>query len=347
MTALPPILADNPRLDRWVSFASPGEVAVATGRVELGQGVLTGMAQIAAEELDVAMKRIVVRSGDTELTPNEGYTAGSQSMASGGVAMRQACAEVRALMLARAAGVLGCAAAELSVRDGAILRGGTATGHDYWSLAGDVNLAVDAAGTAPRKRAAEYEVIGTDAARIDLPAKVFGQPAFIHDLVLDGMRHARVVRQPNRGATLQSVDEAAIRRAAKGAIEFVRDANFLAIVGDEETAVEAAAAAAVNHVTWGGAEPPTPLQQEASWLLQRPSLDRLIGAPEPSGAPRGQAFEATYTRALSVAWLDGTVMRPRGLSRRSPDRVDALPGCLSAARARLRARSASIPRPFP
>ena len=96
---LPGPLNDNPNLDRWVAFPSPGKVTVLTGRVELGQGVLTAMAQIAADELDLAMERITVRSGDTEKAPNEGYTAGSQSIQFGGVALRQACAEVRALFL--------------------------------------------------------------------------------------------------------------------------------------------------------------------------------------------------------------------------------------------------------
>ena len=102
----------------------PGQVVVKTGRVELGQGVLTAMAQIAADELDVTMARIAIRSGDTEQTPNEGYTAGSQSIQFGGVALRQACADVRALFLERAARTIGCAPGELSVRDGSILRNG-------------------------------------------------------------------------------------------------------------------------------------------------------------------------------------------------------------------------------
>ena len=98
---LPSILADNPRLDRWLNFAAAGKVEVSTGRVELGQGVLTAMTQIAAEELDVAFERITVRSGDTDRTPNEGYTAGSQSMQAGSVALRAACAETRALFSKR------------------------------------------------------------------------------------------------------------------------------------------------------------------------------------------------------------------------------------------------------
>jgi nicotinate dehydrogenase subunit B len=89
---LPGMLRDNPRLDRWVRFEAPGRVTVATGRVEIGQGVLTAMRQIAAEELDISPDRILLQTGDTELTPNEGYTAGSQSIQFGGVALRQACA---------------------------------------------------------------------------------------------------------------------------------------------------------------------------------------------------------------------------------------------------------------
>src|SRR5664279_223759 len=146
---LPGPLADNPSLDRWVSFPSPGKISIFTGRVELGQGVLTAMAQIAADELDVAMARIVIRSGDTETTPNEGYTAGSQSIQFGGVAMRQACADVRALFLEQAAKIIGCAATELSIRDGSILRNNAATGQDYWTLASAVNLAVKATGSGP------------------------------------------------------------------------------------------------------------------------------------------------------------------------------------------------------
>jgi len=126
---LPAQLEANPELDRWVAFPAPGKVTVLTGRVELGQGVLTAMRQIASDELDLSMERITIRSGETIKAPNEGYTAGSQSIQFGGVAMRQACADVRALFLAQAAKVLGCKAAELSIRDGSILRnGGRITG---------------------------------------------------------------------------------------------------------------------------------------------------------------------------------------------------------------------------
>ena len=124
--ALPPLLAANPRLDRWVGFSSPGRVKVSTGRVEIGQGVLTAMLQIAAEELEVAPERILLQTGDTDLTPNEGYTAGSQSIQFGGVALRVACAEVRALFLDHAAASHGYSRGDLAVRDGALLRSSSA-----------------------------------------------------------------------------------------------------------------------------------------------------------------------------------------------------------------------------
>jgi nicotinate dehydrogenase subunit B len=295
--ALPPLLAANPRLDQWVRFLAPGRVTVSTGRVEIGQGVLTAMLQIAAEELEVAPERIELQSGDTDLTPNEGYTAGSQSIQFGGVALRLACAEVRARFLDHAVANFGYSRMALSVHDGGIFHHGQATGHDYWSLAAAVDLASGVSGRAQPKPISKYSVVGRNTPRVDLAAKVFGGPAFVHDMDLDGTLHARVVRQPRRGATLKALDENALRRAAKGPIEILRDGNFLAIIGDNETAVEAAAAAAPNHVEWDGVDAINPFQEEARWLLQQPSIDRVIGAPPPTApAPGERSHQATYTR---------------------------------------------------
>ena len=294
---LPALLAANPRLDQWVGFPSSGHVEVSTGRVEIGQGVLTAMLQIAAEELEVAPERILLQTGDTDLTPNEGYTAGSQSIQFGGVALRMACAEVRALFLDHAAASHGYSQADLAVRDGTITHRGEATGHDYWSLAAAVDLRRDATGRSPTKTVSDYSVVGRNAPRVDLAAKVFGGPAFIHDMVLDGMVHARVVRQPRRGAVIAKIDEAALRRAAKGPIEIVRHGNFLAILGADETAVESVAAVAPDHVAWDGLDPINPYQEEARWLLQQPSIDRTIGPPPPAEpVPATARHEATYTR---------------------------------------------------
>jgi nicotinate dehydrogenase subunit B len=293
---LPSGLADNPRLDQWVTFPAPGRVTVRTGKVEIGQGILTALRQIAAEELDVAPERITMQSGDTELTPNEGYTSGSQSIQFGGVALRLACAETRLAMLEQVAATAGFALEDLAVCDGVIICRGQPTTFDYWSVARSVDLTRQATGRAVPKGVADYTVVGRSAPRVDLAAKLSGEQVFIHDLAMEGALHARVIRQPCRNAGIASIDEAAIRRAARGPVDLVRQGNFLAVVTPDETVAEAVAAAAANHVVWSGVEPITPQQEEARWLLQRPSIDRVIG-PEPTGPSPGLTLvEATYSR---------------------------------------------------
>jgi nicotinate dehydrogenase subunit B len=197
----------------------------------------------------------------------------------------------------------------VAVSDGAITRAGAPTGQDYWSLAPAIDLSRHA--TASARPKAERSEIGRNAARVDLGSKVFGVPAFVHDLAMDGMLHARVVRQPRRGATIASINEAALRRAAKADIDILRDGNFVAIIGSDETAVDAAAAVAPGHVSWDGVDPINPGQEEGRWLLQRPSIDRNLG-PEPVDPTPGQArYEATFTR-MHVA--HASIGPPSGLA---------------------------------
>ena len=124
MTELPKSLADNRRLDRWLRFAA-GQVHVSVGKVEIGQGISTALAQIAAEELDVALTRLVWRAGDTALAPDEGSTSSSLSIEIGGAALRLVCAETRALFLAEAARLLNAAPEDLDIEDGVVLRDAT------------------------------------------------------------------------------------------------------------------------------------------------------------------------------------------------------------------------------
>jgi len=142
--ALPGSLRDNPRLSQWLRLPRDGTVSVRPGKVELGQGIVTALAQIAAEELDVAFGRIRMLPATTD-SPNEGVTSGSLSIQDSGSALRQVCAEARALLLERAARRLGVPAAELEVSDGRISHAsGAAT--DYWSIADDGLLDREATG---------------------------------------------------------------------------------------------------------------------------------------------------------------------------------------------------------
>ena len=114
--ALPGSLRTNRMLNGWIRINPAGTVTVFTGKCELGQGILTALAQIAAEELDVAYERVEMVSADTARTPNEGQTAGSLSVENSGTALRFACAEARQILLKLAAAKLGVAVANLSYR---------------------------------------------------------------------------------------------------------------------------------------------------------------------------------------------------------------------------------------
>jgi CO/xanthine dehydrogenase Mo-binding subunit len=292
--ALPASLVENPRLDRWIRFQPDHTVRIATGKVEMGQGIVTAIGQIAAEELDVPLGRVAVLSGDTTYGPDELYTTSSLSVDVSGGSVRLVCAEVRAMALDRAALRLNCNRDELSVVDGKFLQNGAASGQDYWTVAAEIDLTQAVTGTVPPKPVASYRIVGQSVPRVDLPAKMSGA-AFVHDVLPTDVLHARTLRQPNRGAVLASLDEAAIRRAAKGELQIVREVNFVAFVSPVEGVAQAAAVAAPRHAKWNNVRRLEPAQQEAAWLKGRPSDDRHIGAPPPSTPPRN-LVQATFSR---------------------------------------------------
>jgi Molybdopterin cofactor-binding domain len=117
---LPGSLKSSPMLDAWIRIDAQGHVTVFTGKAELGTGIRTAFIQIAAEELDVAPSAITLLTADTAATPNEGYTAGSHSVADSGTAIAHAAAQVRSLLLAASAAKLNVDVATLTVKDGAI-----------------------------------------------------------------------------------------------------------------------------------------------------------------------------------------------------------------------------------
>jgi CO/xanthine dehydrogenase Mo-binding subunit len=266
MSALPQGLQDNPRLGTWISFEQPGIVEARSGKVELGQGVLTVFAQIAVEELDVPLSAVRIVSGDTERSPNEGLTAGSMSIPDGAAALRLACAQARAALLEAAAKQLGARVEALSIADARVTHDGVDTGLDCWSLkdAVDWTQAVDGVAK-PRWRPEAADQ--TALARIDLKARISGA-AFIQDLEVPGMVHGRVVHPPALGARLQSVDEAALR-AAVPLVALVRSGDFLAVACEREEDAIRAIAAARRHCQWSEAEPLPPASDWAAWLVGR------------------------------------------------------------------------------
>ncbi len=198
---LPSSIQNNRRMEKWLRFEPDRTVRLAVGKVELGQGNVTALAQIAADELDVDLDRIAVLSGDTEDAPDEGQTTASQSIEVSGRSVRLVSAELRARVLDRLAQRLNCSPTELTVEDGVFRRGDAPTGHDYWNFSASEDFARDIEGNATPKPHTAYRYVGKPLPRRDLPAKVSGA-AFIHDMVRPDMLHARILRQPCRGAHL-------------------------------------------------------------------------------------------------------------------------------------------------
>ena len=247
--ALPRSLEANPNLDTWLRINADGTVSIWTGKAELGQGIRTALAQIAAEELDVAFERIRIEAVDTARSPSEGRTTGSVSIERSGAAIRMASAEARQLLLQNAAARLNIPAARLSVDDGQVLADGRDAELSYRELLSDAAFDTRATASVAPKRPDQHRIVGTPQERIDLPAKFFGEPAYVHDLRMPDMLHARVVRPEMDSARLAAVETEAVG-GMDGVVAVVRDGSFLAVVAEREEQAVAAADTLRANATW-------------------------------------------------------------------------------------------------
>ncbi|MFL6832312.1 MAG: molybdopterin cofactor-binding domain-containing protein [Xanthobacteraceae bacterium] len=292
---LPGSLQNNRRLDAWIRINPDGGATIFTGKVELGQGILTALAQIAAEELDLPLSRIEMISGDTGQTPNEGHTAGSLSVENSGTALRMAAAEVRTILIDLAAKRLGATTDQLTVAAGAIAApDGRKVG--YGELVQALDLKREATAKVAPKPASSYKVVGQSVRRLDIPAKVTGGAAYVQDIRLPGMLHGRVVRPPRYGAKLENLDEAAAK-AMPGVVAIVRDGSFVGLVAErEEQAIKARAALSAGARWSGGTDLPD-MDKAYEHLLSLRTIDTVASekqaSPRPSGA---RVVEAMYRK---------------------------------------------------
>jgi nicotinate dehydrogenase subunit B len=311
-----PSLAANPVLASWLTFSPAGTVTIFSGKVEYGQGVWTALAQIAAEELDVALARVAVAPVSTGGSPDEGVTSGSLSVQHSGSALRQACAQARTLVLAAAAAKLGAAASELTVADGQVLAAGQPTGLSYWSLASPGLLDREAGAPVPVKPPDRWSVAGRSAPRLDLPDKVTGRPRFLHDLVLPGMLYGRVVRPPAVVAELLSTGDPALPPD----VRTVRDGSFLGVVAATDAAALRAARLVAQAARWQITESLPDADDLKGFLLSAPAEDATVESrrDESAAAAATTIRAAEYTRpflahasmapSCAIArWDDGAV----------------------------------------
>ena len=233
-----------------------GSVTALHGHVDLGTGIGTALAQIVAEELELALDAVQVILGHTAITPNQGATIASSSIQIHAEPLRRAAAQARAW---------------LAAAPGADVAEKLAGRHVELLLTSD----------APLRSPDAYRVVGSSPPRVDIPAKVRGEAVFVHDQRVPGMLHGRVVRPPYAGVdagdfvgnTLESVDESSIAHIAGiRAVVVIRD--FVGVVAEREEQADAAMHAL--KVTWRDWPGSVPLGDLHSALRNNPSTRRVL-----------------------------------------------------------------------
>lgn len=291
----PGSLRANPRLDQWLRFEPDGAVVVQSGKVEIGQGILTALAQIAAQALEVPLARVRMAATRTGSHPDEGVTSGSLSLQDSGTALRQVGREVRMLHLREAARRWGVPADAVWMEDGRF-QAPDGRSLAYADLADARLLDGEIAGEdAPAAAAGAW--VGRSVPRIDIPDKVFGRPRFIHDIDEPGLLHGRVLRPPSPAARVRSADLEPVR-ALRGVEAVVQDGLQFGLLAHSSVQADAALASLQQGVLW---DTPAVLPDAAglqAWLQSTPAETTVVlerGAP---GAVAARTLGATYTRAF-------------------------------------------------
>ena len=293
LPSVPSSITASPRLKQWIRIGPDQQITVYSGKVELGQGISTALAQIACEELGIAADQLVMVAGHTAYSPNEQYTAGSQSIEVGGAAIRCACAEARMLFMQAAARALDVMVDAMRAERGIFSCDETDRTTDYWSLADAVDLSIIISGQAPLRRRADFRVVGNSVARADLPAKLSGA-AYIHDFVLPHMLHARMLRGPHPSCHIDSIDIDQLK-ALDGVTHVVRSGQFLAIAGPNEAELVSALTHAAKLVQWQRLKTLGEQTEIEPMLVAMPCESAVVHA-QGSPAPAVTALKARYSR---------------------------------------------------
>ncbi len=245
---IPKALQDAPHLEQWMGLSDDGRIEVFSGRAELGQGALSALRRVVAAVVGVEVDHVVAREPSTTASPDEGFTAGSRTVIQSGQALAIVARSFADALVDRAADKLGADPDDLRIDPDGVVR--DADG-------GELTLA-DLAGMGPVTGAVDLDAVpdwtidalATQTPRADIPRKVTGSGAYLHDLVFDGMLHARAVLPPTYEASLGDVDLTRVR-AMHGVVDVVHDGRLLIVVCETEPQAIRAASALASQVRWG------------------------------------------------------------------------------------------------
>lgn len=280
----------------YLVIGENGRVTVFSGKIEMGQGVLTSQAQMLAEELGVELASIDMVLGDTDRCPWDMGTFGSLTTRMFGPALRAAGAQARSTLLSMAAARLGVSQARLVAGKGMISVAGEPGRHvSYGELSRGARIAQAVDKKAVLRAASEFSVMGSSPLRLDGPQKVTGAAKYAADIRLAGMLYARIVRPPMHGAKLSSLD-AAGGEAFPGAL-VVRDGDLVAVLHADPQA--AAQALARIKAQWQLPEARLDPENIFDYLVNTATDQKLAADRGDVAAARGgaaQLFESTYRK---------------------------------------------------
>ncbi len=215
----------------FLHIAEDGTVTCFTGKIEMGQGIITSLPQMMADELNVPLKSIKMIMGDTDLCPYDQGTWGSLTTRAFGPAMRAAAAEARAVLVGMASEKLGVPAGQLEVTDGVVADvKDPSRSVTYAELAKGRKLEKYLDVKPPVEDYTKFTYVGTPYRHSDAHDKVTGKAIYTGDLKLPGMLHARIVRPPSHGAKLVSADTSYAEKM--DGVKVVRDKDFIAVVSE-------------------------------------------------------------------------------------------------------------------
>jgi nicotinate dehydrogenase subunit B len=302
---LPGDLEDHPLLSSWLRINSDETVTLMIGKVELGQGALTAIAQVCADELDVDLKQLEIISGDTAVVPDEGVTAGSQSMPNCATAVQQVAAEVRQILLELASKKFGAPITSLQVSDGVIVGPG-GTKITYGKLVKGEELERKATGQVKPKAFSDYRYIGRSVPRLDMEAIMTGQMLYVQEHRPDGLLHGAVVRPPNYTATLKDIDTSSVERMP-GVLKVIRNGSFLGIIAKRQDQAYDASAALTKKAEWDVKESLPGNDGIYDWLLSAPTNDQeILNKQSGISTVPAKVFEAKYERPYHMHASIGT-----------------------------------------
>ena len=218
-----------PDFNAFLHIGANGRVTLLVGKIEMGQGIITALPQIAAEELNVPLEMVDCVMGDTDLTPFDSGTFGSLSVRVLGPILRAAAAEARAVLVQMASEKLGVPVADLVVTDGIISAKSDASKKaTYGELTAGKKIERRYEGKAALEKVTDFTVVGKSAPRRDAIEKVTGRAKYAGDIVPPDALHARVVRPPAHGATITNIDTSAAEKLP--GVRIVRDDDLVAVL---------------------------------------------------------------------------------------------------------------------